>query len=70
MDRLHDVDHIALRIGSGGGELSEEVLDMPCDYGAVGAGVRGGEGSANDFTAAVTMLGVGASGEDVGGTRS
>jgi len=40
---------------------------MSHDYGAVGADVRGGEGGADDFAAAVTMFGVGASGEDVGG---
>jgi hypothetical protein len=30
--------------------------------------MRGGEGGTSDFAAAVTMLGVGTSGEDVGGT--
>ena len=40
---------------------------MSRDYGTVGADVRGGEGGADDFAAAVAMFGVGASGEDVGG---
>jgi hypothetical protein len=70
VDRLRDVDHVVLCNCSGGGELGKEVLDMSCDYGAVGADVRGGEGGADDFAAAGTMLGVGASGEDVGSTSS
>jgi len=39
---------------------------MSRDYGTVGADMRGGEGGASDFAAAVTMFGVGTSGEDVG----
>jgi hypothetical protein len=70
MDRLCDVDHVVLCICNSGGELSEEVLDMSRDYGAVGADVRGCEGGADDFTAAVTVFGVGTSGEDVGGAGS
>ena len=70
VDRLRDVDQIVLCICSGGGELSEEVLDMSRDYGAEGADVRDGEGGADDFAAAVTVFGVGASGEDVGGAGS
>jgi hypothetical protein len=40
---------------------------MSRDYGAVGADMRGSEGSADDFAAAIAMFGVGAGGEDVGG---
>lgn len=48
-----------------GRQLREEVLDMFLDYGFVGADVRGGESSANDFAAAITMLSMCASGKDV-----
>lgn len=66
MDRLRDAEHVVLCICTGGGELREEVLDMSCDYGTVGADVRGGESGAGDLAAAVTMFGVRTSGEDVG----
>ena len=58
---------MVLCVGTGSSEAREEVLDMLCDYGTVGADMRGGEGGTHDFAATVTMFGVSASGEDVGG---
>jgi hypothetical protein len=70
VDWLRNVEHGVLCIYTSGGEVREEVLDMSRDYRTVGAEVRGSESGADDLAAAITMFGVGTSGEDVGGASS